>query len=90
MVHLSFDPSFHLALKTTNPIERINKEFKRRTKTMETVGEATLRNILAFTALKLEMGWMAKSANSASLKSLQNFNEKRMNLIETTMDQLLG
>ena len=90
LVHLSFDPSFHLALKTTNPIERINKEFKRRTKTMETVGEATLRNILAFTALKLEMGWMAKSANSASLKSLQNFNEKRMNLIETTMDQLLG
>lgn len=31
-----------LALRTTNPIERLNKEFKRRTKSMEIVaGEAS-------------------------------------------------
>ncbi len=89
LVHLKFDPSFHTALKTTNPIERINKEFKRRTKTMETVGESTLRCVLAFTALKLEMGWMGRSVNSTSMNILKSFNEKRMNQIEETMKQLL-
>jgi hypothetical protein len=43
-------------LKTANPIERINKELKRRTKSMETLGESTLTAVVAFTALKLGMG----------------------------------
>lgn len=89
LVHLQFDPEFHISLKTTNPIERVNKEFKRRTKTMETVGEATLRCILAFTALRLELGWMSKSAKIPGFKSLHDFNQKRMNQIEDAIDKLL-
>lgn len=57
LVHYTFDKSYWRTLKTTNPIERINKELKRRTKSMETLGESTLTAVVAFTALKLEMGW---------------------------------
>jgi len=89
LVHLNFDPDFHISLKTTNPIERVNKEFKRRTKTMETVGESTLRCILAFTALRLELGWLSKSAKNPGFKGLQNYNQKRVNQIEDAIDKLL-
>jgi putative transposase len=34
---MNFPPEEWLSLRTTNPIERLNKEFKRRTKTMEIV-----------------------------------------------------
>jgi putative transposase len=57
LVHYRFDERFWRALKTTNAIERLNKELKRRTKTMETIGEETLQVIVAFTALRLEAGW---------------------------------
>ncbi len=57
LVHYTFDKIYWRALKTTNPIERINKELKRRTKSMETLGESTLTSLVAFTALRLEMGW---------------------------------
>lgn len=59
-----FDPSLWLTLRTTNSIERINKEFKRRTKSMESLGEMTLKNVLAFTALRLEMGWQRRSIDT--------------------------
>ena len=57
LIHYRFDHRFWKALKTTNAIERVNKEFKRRTKSMDTVGEATLKAVMAFVALRLEMGW---------------------------------
>jgi putative transposase len=57
LAHYAFDERFWRALKTTNAIERLNKELKRRTKSMETVGENTLQVIVAFTALRLEAGW---------------------------------
>ena len=44
----SFDKSLWTTLKTTNPIERINKELKRRTKSMGTLGERTLEIVVAF------------------------------------------
>ncbi len=45
-------------LRTTNIIERLHKEFKRRTKPMEIVaGEASVHTILAFVAMKMEMPW---------------------------------
>ncbi len=44
------------ALRTTNPIERINKEFRSRSKSMETIGPDGLKVLLAFTALRLEYG----------------------------------
>src|SRR5438552_11097741 len=33
-----FDPTYWTVLRTTNPIERLNKEFKRRTNAMEVTG----------------------------------------------------
>ncbi len=47
-----------LSLGTTNPIERLNKEFKRRTKSMEIIaGESSCYNLLGVIALKMEAHW---------------------------------
>lgn len=47
-----------ISLRTTNIIERLNKEFKRRTKPMEIVaGEHACYTLLAFTSLKMELHW---------------------------------
>lgn len=47
-----------ISLRTTTIIERLNKEFKRRTKPMEIVaGEHACYTLLAFTSLKMELHW---------------------------------
>lgn len=47
-----------ISIRTTNMIERLNKEFKRRTKPMEIVaGEQACYMLLAFISLKMEMSW---------------------------------
>jgi putative transposase len=47
-----------ISLRTTNIIERLNKEFKRRTKPMEIVaGERSCYTLLAFIALRMELHW---------------------------------
>jgi putative transposase len=47
-----------ISLRTTNIIERLNKEFKRRTKPMEIVaGENACYTLLAFICLKMELHW---------------------------------
>lgn len=47
-----------ICLRTTNIIERLNKEFKRGTKPMEIVaGERACFTLLAFISLKMEMHW---------------------------------
>lgn len=47
-----------IALRTTDSIERVNKEFKRRTKAMEILaGEKSSYRLLCFIALKMEQGW---------------------------------
>ena len=47
-----------ISIRTTNVIERLNKEFKRRTKPMEIVaGENSCYRLLAFISLKMEMAW---------------------------------
>jgi len=47
-----------VSLRTTNIIERLNKEFKRRTKPMEIVaGENACYRLLAFISLKMELHW---------------------------------
>lgn len=49
-----------ISLRTTNIIERLNKEFKRRTKTMEILaGEAACYRLLAFISLKMELHWQS-------------------------------
>lgn len=47
-----------ISLRNTNIIERLNKEFKRRTKSMEIVaGESACYRFLAFISLKMELSW---------------------------------
>ena len=47
-----------VSLRTTSLIERLNKEFKRRTKPMEIVaGESACYTLLAFISLKMELNW---------------------------------
>lgn len=47
-----------ISLRTTNIIERLNKEFKRRTKSMEIVaGERACYTLLAFICIKMELYW---------------------------------
>ena len=49
-----------ISLRTTNIIERLNKEFRRRTKPMEIVaGENACYTLLAFVSLKMEIHWRA-------------------------------
>lgn len=54
----SFSEEEWNSLRTTNGIERVNKEFKRRTKPMEVMaGEASTYRILGFVCLKMESTW---------------------------------
>lgn len=59
------------SIRTTNAIERVNKEFKRRTKSMEILaGETSSYRLLCFIALKLELSWKGNPINK-SLDNLQ-------------------
>jgi putative transposase len=58
LTYLKFPTEEAKALRTTNPIERLNKEFKRRTKSMEIVaGETSCYNLLAVICLRMELYW---------------------------------
>jgi transposase-like protein len=70
MCHYDFPREHWSALRTTNPIERVNKEFKRRSKSMEQMGADGLKVLLAFTALRLEFGWSTTPITSAKLANL--------------------
>jgi putative transposase len=64
-----------VSLRTTNIIERLNKEFKRRTKPMEIVaGEAACYRLLAFIALKMELHWRSNPVGKVR-KHLPFFQE---------------
>lgn len=70
LCHYDFPPAYWSALRTTNPIERVNKEFKRRSKAMEQMGPDGLDALLAFTALRLEFGWSTTPVTSPKLDNL--------------------
>jgi putative transposase len=58
LTFMSFPEDEWISLRTTNIIERLNKEFKRRTKSMEIVaGEKACYTLLAFICLKMELHW---------------------------------
>ena len=60
LTFFSFPQEEWISLRTTNIIERLNKEFKRRTKPMEIVaGENACYRLLAFICLKAELHWRA-------------------------------
>jgi putative transposase len=86
LVHYRFDKPLWRGLKTTNPIERVNREFKRRTKSMDTLGERTLQVLVAFTAIRLEYGWQTTPLDSGRLNELKWIKQ---NQIESTMETLI-
>lgn len=73
-----------ISLRTTNIIERLNKEFRRRTKPMEIVaGEAACYRLLAFISLRMELHWRSNPVgrvqkNLPFLKKMawNNFTQK--------------
>jgi putative transposase len=85
--HYTFDKQYWRALRTTNPIERINKEFKRRTKSMESVGDRTLEVLLVFIALRLEYYWKRFPVTAKQFEALGAYHLNRTQL-EPTVIQL--
>jgi len=58
LTFFQFDATYWTVLRTTNPIERLNKEFKRRTRAMEvTGGEISTYRCLAYVAQTMEYRW---------------------------------
>lgn len=62
------------SLRSTNPIERLNKEFKRRTKSMEVVGgEQTVYTILAYVSMRMEHTWKKAKLGKNNVVHLKPF-----------------
>lgn len=84
LTFFSFPEEEWISLRTTNIIERLNKEFKRRTRAMEIVaGEKACYTLLAFISLKMELQWRSNPIgkvrnNLPLLKKLtqKNFTQK--------------
>lgn len=67
-----------ISLRTTNIIERLNKEFKRRTNPMEIVaGENACYLLLAFISLKMELSWRSTKIGKVrpNLPQLKKFTQ---------------
>lgn len=78
LTFFNFPEEEWISLRTTNIIERMNKEFKRRTRSMEIVaGENACYRLLAFISLKMELAWRSSPIgkvrpNLPILKFIQN------------------
>jgi len=73
----SFPEEEWISLRTTNMIERVNKEFKRRTKPMEILGgEKSAYLILCFVAYKQEQNWKRAPFGKSNLPILKKFTQK--------------
>lgn len=58
LTFFNFPPEEWISLRTTHIIERLKKEFRRRTKSMEIMaGETACYRILADISLKMELHW---------------------------------
>lgn len=72
--YLDFPELEWMHLRTTNIIERLHKEFKRRTKPMEIVaGEESVYRILAFVAMKMEVSWRNAPFRNSGFRKLKPF-----------------
>lgn len=73
----SFPQEHWISIRTTNLIERVNKEFKRRTKPMEILaGEKSAHRLLCFIALKMELKWKSSPlGRHYILPNLPNFTQ---------------
>jgi putative transposase len=78
LTFFNFPEEEWISLRTTNIIERLHKEFKRRTKPMEIVaGEAACYRLLAFISLKMELHWRSNPVGSVrkNLPFFKNFTQ---------------
>jgi len=77
LTFFSFPKHEWISLRTTNAIERVNKEFKRRTKPMEILaGEQSAYLLLCFVACKMELGWKcAPFGKKSYLPALAEFTQ---------------
>jgi putative transposase len=90
LAHYRFDKKFWRTLRTTNPIERVNKELKRRVKSMETLGERTLETLIAFTAMRLEFYWQQTAVENIKVENLMWVkNRQKFNSVEATAESLI-
>lgn len=83
VAHYAFHPSLWRALKTTNAIERVHREFKRRTKSMDSLGERTLQVVVAFTAIRMEFNWQKIPVDS---KVINNFLHVKKHFLDMPAD----
>jgi putative transposase len=75
LAYLNFPEEEWICLRTTNVIERLNKEFKRRTRPMEILaGERSCYTLLAFVCLKMELNWRSRPIGNVA-KNLPFFKE---------------
>ena len=75
LTFFNFPPDEWISLRTTNIIERLNKEFRRRTRPMEILaGETACCRILAFICLKMELHWRSNPVGKVR-KNLPFFKE---------------
>jgi putative transposase len=88
LAHYRFPPEHWEALRTTNPIERVNKEFKRRSRAMEVVSPNGLKPLLAFTAIRLEYGWVQTPITSNKLRKLKWREARERELADMTKSLL--
>jgi putative transposase len=89
LAHYEFPREHWDALRTTNPIERVNKEFKRRSRSMEVASGEGLKAFLAFTAIRLEYGWAQTPITSNKLLKLK-WREARERQLEEVTKSLLN
>ena len=78
LTFFSFPEEERISLRTANTIERLNKEFKRRTKPMEIVaGENACYLLLAFISLKMEASWRSTKIGKVrpNLPQLKKFTQ---------------
>jgi putative transposase len=79
LTFFSFPEEEWISLRTTNIIERLHKEFKRRTKPMEIVaGEIACYRLLAFISLRMELQWRSNPVGRIrnNLPFFKNFTQK--------------
>ena len=91
--HYRFERRFWLALKTTNCVERVHREMKRRTKAMDALGEGSLMVLVAFTALRLEAGWRRQRIDSRAIYNLAHVDRSAIDeedAAHEAMDTLSG
>ncbi len=79
LTFFNFPEEEWISLRTTNIIERLNKEFKRRTKSMEIVaGERACYTLLTFICLKMELHWRSNPIGKVR-NNLPFFKESAFN-----------